>query len=624
MSDIIDNDNVNEDVVPIESPIVSTDLTTCPNSGPCLLCISDLEGCQLKSSPPIVVDQHTHFCSSKFFDALTTAMTDNPEMQIVFLGDYFDQGPHMINSIKGIAKLHTTIATINENNPDKYILKDRVHIILGNRDVNKMRIPLEVSLNNDEFVNVEWAGKKLDVNDTFIKGTSIQRTKEMLPKTYGFQNSFITQLSTELTDSEDKTLDYFNSIFNEPTLKNDTSEYEFAKAIKLLFTEGKLIKTITIEDTEKSITSTFLAAHAGTIHTCVFDATALSEIMNKPVDLKKKYFELIEEFRKRLIFNNDEVQADIVSAIKFYDNLLSAVVTSVFETGIVKAYNDDDEFKKKYSLLQAFGLSAPGSVFRSPIQSCGLGSGCGTFIYPKSDFVELLKNKGIKGCIHGHIPFCGTVPLIFKTPDENGIVEIACDTSNGNRPANHEKANNENDPVTLNQVPLAIVYPTGAGITSIDIDGKFSKSTTLGLSNDGKDTRYQGMIDFFKFENNSTFPKLDSQKNEIIYPKGTFLFIKVNGNPFPPAVFGDDTVRQQQQEAAVKATEEALAITKAKAEAEAKAKAEAEAKAKAEAAAVEAAGGKRKTRRHKITKNKNKRNKKGKTLRNKRRTIRKR
>jgi len=570
-------------------------LKDCPNSGSCLLCISDLEGCQLQSK----VDQHTHFCSSDFFDALTAAMTDNPEMQIVFLGDYFDQGPHMVKSITRIVALFEEFNKENE----------RVHIILGNRDVNKLRIPLEATLSTSELKSFTWIGQS---KTTTIDDNSIpfEKTKQLIgpppvfPNTYGASNLF-KNLAAELNNKnvdevsdEEEVAEFnlFDTIFN---ISQDTDESEFAKAIKLLFTKGKLIKTITIKDTTSNITSTFLAAHAGTIHTCVFDATALSEIMNKPVDLEKKYFELIEEFRNRLIFDNGKVHPDIDNAIKFYDNLLSAVVEPVFKTGIVEAYKID-EFKIKYSLLQAFGLSAPGSVFRSPIQSCGLVNGCGKFVPPETEFVTLLQNtsNNIKGCIHGHIPFCGTVPLIFKTPDANGIVEIACDTSNGNRPKQFE-----NRDVELDEVPLAIVYPYGAGITSIGIkrdkngdvekddkgkiipDGTFSNKRTLGLSNNGKDNRYQGMIDFFEFDLSfPQFPQLDSKK--IIYPKGEFSFAAESG--FLSANFGPP--------------EKSTTAT-----------------------VVEAAGGKRKTRRHKITKNKNKRNnKKGKTLRNKKRTIRKR
>jgi hypothetical protein len=585
MSEPVAAADADADVVPIESPNVSTDLTTCPNSGPCLLCISDLEGCLSKSSAG--VEQHTHFCSDEFFDALTKAMNTNPEMQIVFLGDYFDQGPHMVKSIPRIVTLFETF--------NKKGLDERVHIILGNRDVNKMRIPLEATLPVEELKSFTWVGgpKTTTIDD---KSTPFEKTKQLigappsLPNTYGASNLFknlAAELNTKnVADVSDKeevaAFKLFDTIFN---ISQDTDKTEFVNAVKNLFEKGKLIKIIDIGGTK------FLASHAGTIHSCVFEDDILTRISNDDtfneitISGNEAYFELIELFRKRLIFDEkNEGTPNMNEANIFYDNLLSHVVKSVFTNGIVESYKDL-EFKRKYSLLQAFGLSG-GDYFRSPIASCGVGSGCGKFVPPKPEFVTLLQNNNIKGCIHGHIPFCGTVPLLFKTPNANGIVEIACDTSNGNRP----KQYNGND-VALHQVPLAIVYPSGAGITSItgvefDNDdgtkntvGTLSNTKTLGLSNDGTEQRYKDMIGFFDF---NSFPRLESDK--IIYPKGVFSFAAESG--FKPANF--------------KSHEESTTAVAA------------------------AAGGKRKTRRHKITKNKNKRNKKGKTLRNKRRTIRKR
>jgi hypothetical protein len=85
-----------------------------------LLCISDLEGCV--DSPVL--------CSKNTFDAIETLMESYQNLQVAFLGDYFDQGPHIVSTINGIMKLK-----------ERY--EDKIHIILGNRDVNKMRIAVE-------------------------------------------------------------------------------------------------------------------------------------------------------------------------------------------------------------------------------------------------------------------------------------------------------------------------------------------------------------------------------------------------------------------------------------------------------------------------------------------------
>ena len=140
---------------------------------------------------------------------------------------------------------------------------------------------------------------------------------------------------------------------------------------------------------------------------------------------------------------------------------------------------------------------------------------------PNQDFVDLLKVNKIEGCIHGHIPFCGTVPLIFKTPSKTGIIEIACDTSNGNRPKIRKDAEGNEFEVNLDNVPLAIVYPDSAGITSVNLDGTFSKKNTLGLNNTGTELIFQNMISNFKFTS-TDFPF--HNENTIQYPEGIFSF----------------------------------------------------------------------------------------------------
>ena len=113
------------------------------------MCISDLEGCQLQSNEK--VKQHTHFCSDEFFDALEKAMVNNNDMQIVFLGDYFDMGNLVEQSIAFIVDLKK-----------KY--SDRVHIILGNRDVNKLRFLYETkteAFDPSLKQTTGWGGKVL-------------------------------------------------------------------------------------------------------------------------------------------------------------------------------------------------------------------------------------------------------------------------------------------------------------------------------------------------------------------------------------------------------------------------------------------------------------------------------
>jgi len=90
-----------------------------------LLMFSDIEGCQ--ASPG---NQSKALCSKEFYDEIATKLSSDPNLQVAFLGDYFDQGMRVYESITGMKMLL-----------DRFT-KERVHVILGNRDVNKLRFLL--------------------------------------------------------------------------------------------------------------------------------------------------------------------------------------------------------------------------------------------------------------------------------------------------------------------------------------------------------------------------------------------------------------------------------------------------------------------------------------------------
>ena len=101
------------------------------------LFVSDLEGCELYARFSKEKEkQNTSMCKKKFFTILEQEYLHNNENHICFLGDYFDQGPYVFESIIGIAYL-------------KSKFESQVHIILGNRDINKFRLFYESKL--EEF-----------------------------------------------------------------------------------------------------------------------------------------------------------------------------------------------------------------------------------------------------------------------------------------------------------------------------------------------------------------------------------------------------------------------------------------------------------------------------------------
>jgi hypothetical protein len=118
-----------------------------------MLLISDLEGCAAFS--PTGVPQSTIECQKPFFDSIKVFLNSNLNNKVAFLGDYFDKGPFAFQSIEQIVQLHKDY-------------KERVIIILGNRDINKLRIPYEIqelnikyNKNSDKYRWAEWIKSEL-------------------------------------------------------------------------------------------------------------------------------------------------------------------------------------------------------------------------------------------------------------------------------------------------------------------------------------------------------------------------------------------------------------------------------------------------------------------------------
>jgi hypothetical protein len=96
-----------------------------------IIFISDLEGCAEKSMSG--KDQSRVSCTDDFFRNLKIFLESNPSNKVAFLGDYFDKGNMFENNISHIINLYETFN----------IPKKRVYIILGNRDINKLRLLFE-------------------------------------------------------------------------------------------------------------------------------------------------------------------------------------------------------------------------------------------------------------------------------------------------------------------------------------------------------------------------------------------------------------------------------------------------------------------------------------------------
>jgi hypothetical protein len=119
-------------------------------------------------------------------------------------------------------------------------------------------------------------------------------------------------------------------------------------------------------------------------------------------------------------------------------------------------------------MLQSNPLAKSGS----PVANCVLSANCNSTTQIKQipDFLRAYFNHNqIHIISHGHIPFCGTVPLIYKNGD---IIYVSNDTSNGNRPLY------DGHDVKLKNVPLSLITATSVGICSLNDNGSTNQSDT--------------------------------------------------------------------------------------------------------------------------------------------------
>jgi Calcineurin-like phosphoesterase len=448
-------------------------------SKPTLLCISDLEGC-IKVHPN--GEQSRALCQRETFDKLIILMNTKPELQIAFLGDYFDQGDMIEESIAGIVHLKTAH-------------NDRVHIILGNRDVNKMRICVEAKFTMgipDQSIWKMW-------RDFFHKDphydptlNELPRIQQLLQGTFGAKDLLKYVGGGE---DQDKGLTRMKAIFD-----TGSDEDSFVINCRSLFNHGKIIEIINLGETK------VLVSHAGTYNVRIFEANAINIAREQSVAFSQDtYFNQMEEMRKIL---GTYVEPNVVgfdAAINSYNTLYQDVISksAVQNNGSLSDnISSDPELYKKYLLLQAMGLRGDDdSNFISPIHSCGLDP-CNVIKEMPEGFDDLLKSNRIVFIAHGHVPFCGTVPLIHK---DNEIGILSCDTSNGNRPKAFD---------SLDKIPLGYIQPDGMGIASIfGIEAsnlKLSREHTRGFNNkvtdtdtgtDKREDEFAGMIQHFSLPN---------------------------------------------------------------------------------------------------------------------------
>jgi hypothetical protein len=437
-----------------------------------LLLISDLEGCAstFKDSLGNHHSQSQVLCGEEFFTALETFLTSNVANKVAFLGDYFDQGPMVVDSINRIMKLY------NDYN-------DRVIIILGNRDINKLRFIYEMDVEPRGSTSLKWDIWTKLYEELPTTTNLYDRVMLILNKSMGAPAG-IPQLDEGLSIeaaeglkskkeakglSREEAAYVLVRAFSEPAAQRlnggslntglDKKYLKFFENVRELFKAGKIVSY----DKDYKV----LLSHAGgaepfILHNSAYYDNIRTEINPTEPTKTLPYYDKIEMVRRML-----QVQPTPDQTVdKFDDNTYNEPLAA-----ISSMWDSNEEPPPDFFLLQGLGLKPDKEKhFNSFIQSCDIVPGCkgpyhtDIIMDPPLEYKDFLRqlqnsdNSKIEFIAHGHVPICVPVPLIYKRL-ESDIIFVASDTSNGYRPADINK---------VNQVPLAyITTDRKAGVFSL-------------------------------------------------------------------------------------------------------------------------------------------------------------
>ena len=128
--------------------------------------ISDYFGCPKKNPDGDYLTQVP--CKYSFFKAVERFLVRNIKNKIVFMGEFFDRGPYLMDVIINITLLKNTY-------------KKQVIIILGPADIQKLRFKYELDKNllEKEIIDFPGAKKKVEKNIHFYRGKVIDDTKRI-------------------------------------------------------------------------------------------------------------------------------------------------------------------------------------------------------------------------------------------------------------------------------------------------------------------------------------------------------------------------------------------------------------------------------------------------------------
>ena len=213
--------------------------------------ISDLEGCTLLDPNKPNTPQSTVLCKTATFTAIDKFLEKKEKNKVAFLGDFFDKGPFVVESINGIADLLR-----------KY--KNKVCIILGNRDVNKLRFIYEFNLGPQQKLSETDFWKPNIINAITTESAILKKLQLVLTNTMGAGGTGL-QINEVLDEKGNNTTTYagvssdtylayvllrvFNTVIANKlinkTIEDDVDlqgdDQNFIDNCRLLFNEAKIV-----------------------------------------------------------------------------------------------------------------------------------------------------------------------------------------------------------------------------------------------------------------------------------------------------------------------------------------------------------------------------------------------
>jgi hypothetical protein len=449
-----------------------------------LIFVSDLEGCA-KVGANGKTPQSTVVCSDDFFKKLDSFLSLNKNNKVAFLGDYFDKGIDFESTINHIIKLYEKYnfkqnITSNKKKNIQNSFNKRVYIILGNRDLNKLRLLFEYipSNSNNPFkakegsksVLVKGPNNLVKNSNSYINNIfqNLNEKKETNYKLWyewrKFYKLYLKNINKDDFSSLSNTSERFKIILEDSMGAKQLDEEKMTAEVKYIMLEEyyktildlvqknnnyhtrvkynfwKLYEYGRIADYDSDFK--VLLSHSGGMGNFLFHSSQYYDnIISKLSDVNGNmitYFENIEIVRKELmkppvglnVFfrNNNENSSKNIKE-----------VISIINSPLIKFMKDISINNPYFYLLQALGLKPDNMAtdyFVSFVQSCDCvfckGPRANNFNPIKNGvasknmynsntylkFLESLKKLNVKFVSFGHNPHCTPVPIIYRRSDD--------------------------------------------------------------------------------------------------------------------------------------------------------------------------------------------------------------